>query len=136
MRMRWRATACTMATTCHYTPMSKPIVSCACGASYSAPAWFRLPLVGTQPDGDGGVLELRNCLCGSTRSVLVEDVADTEPAPPVRQCDECGAAIEDDRMHCRQCGAADIADPREAFYERCDAAYDAYKADRDLDAPR
>jgi hypothetical protein len=43
-----------------------------CGRQYSPATWKALHLVGEQSDGEGGVLELRNCLCGSTISPLEE----------------------------------------------------------------
>lgn len=46
--------------------------SCGCGATYDTRAWERLPLLGPMDDGDGGVLELRNCACGSTLAIPVE----------------------------------------------------------------
>jgi len=40
-----------------------------CGAVYTAEQWSRLRFVGEQPDGAGGVLELRACArCDSTRA--------------------------------------------------------------------
>jgi hypothetical protein len=41
---------------------------CACGRSISPESWKRLPLVGTADDGReiGELIELRNCVCGST----------------------------------------------------------------------
>lgn len=58
--------------------------ACACGLTHSEPAWLKLPLVGHCDDGDGGVLEMRNCACGSTIAVVCDafPVADTMPAPP------------------------------------------------------
>ncbi len=44
---------------------------CACGRTHDAFEWARLPLVGEMDDGDGGVLELKNCGCGSTLAVEV-----------------------------------------------------------------
>jgi len=46
----------------------KPIV-CKCGRAHIPIDWVMLDYIGTQPDGDGGLLELRNCLCGSTISI-------------------------------------------------------------------
>lgn len=43
--------------------------SCGCGRTYDAAQWRELRLVGLQEDGDGGLLELRDCECGSTLSV-------------------------------------------------------------------
>jgi len=39
---------------------------CGCGATYTIDQWSRLRYVGEMGDGDGGVLELRDCRCGST----------------------------------------------------------------------
>lgn len=44
---------------------------CACGAVHTHTEWIRLPFVGHQPDYVGGLLELRNCGCGSTIAVQV-----------------------------------------------------------------
>lgn len=48
--------------------LRRPVVvaRCRCGAQYDVKDWLARPLVGPQDDGDGGVLELRNCVCGST----------------------------------------------------------------------
>lgn len=51
-------------------PSSRLVASCRCGRSFDLPAWLRADLVGYQPDA-GGVLELRNCACGSTHSVEI-----------------------------------------------------------------
>lgn len=45
----------------------EPLVTCACGRSYTYETWHALRLVGTQPAlEDVPELELRDCLCGST----------------------------------------------------------------------
>ena len=46
--------------------------TCPCGQRHDRNDWERLRLVGTMDDGDGGTLELRNCQCGSTISVLLD----------------------------------------------------------------
>jgi hypothetical protein len=48
--------------------MAEIVKRCACGQEYSAEEWRDLPLVGTMDDGDGGLLELKNCACKSTMS--------------------------------------------------------------------
>src|SRR5208282_121558 len=41
--------------------------TCACGVEYNGAAWAALPLVGAMHDGEGDLLELRNCKrCGSS----------------------------------------------------------------------
>ena len=54
--------------------MRNPILvaRCSCGCAYTADQWNALPLVGDQPDGEGGVLELRNCTCTSTIAAQVQ----------------------------------------------------------------
>jgi hypothetical protein len=44
------------------------IHTCSCGLSFTASEWERLPLCGVQVT-DEGFIELRNCPCGSTRSI-------------------------------------------------------------------
>lgn len=44
---------------------------CACGRTYTLSQWLKLRLIGLQREGEQ-VLELRNCVCGSTCS---EEVA-------------------------------------------------------------
>lgn len=54
-----------------------PVVKvCACGAAFTAKAWAELPLCGVLPDAgpNGEEAEMRNCACGSTIAVLVEEV--------------------------------------------------------------
>ena len=51
-----------MLRTAHFAPVHR----CGCGAEHTAAEWARLELVGYQDS-----LELRNCTCGSTRSIEV-----------------------------------------------------------------
>ena len=44
---------------------------CACGRAYTAIWWALLPLAGHQHMPWGEVLELRHCVCGSTRAVQI-----------------------------------------------------------------
>jgi hypothetical protein len=44
------------------------VAECACGQAFTSGEWSALPRVGEMEDGEGGVLELRNCPCGSTRA--------------------------------------------------------------------
>ena len=44
--------------------------ACACGKKH---VWESLPLVGTQTMPWGEVLELRNCPCGSTLSIVLDE---------------------------------------------------------------
>jgi hypothetical protein len=45
---------------------------CGCGAAHSADEWQELRLVGRQPDGAGGTIELRDCAaCSSTLAIEV-----------------------------------------------------------------
>lgn len=52
----------------------KALKRCACGRSYDVARWLALPRVGHQPTVRGLGLELRNCACGSTISVDVEEL--------------------------------------------------------------
>jgi hypothetical protein len=45
---------------------------CSCGIKYSAQRWDTLPLRGYMSSGNGGILEMRNCACGSTRCLEVK----------------------------------------------------------------
>ena len=47
----------------------RDLKQCACGAVYTPGEWLSLKYVGQMDDGDGGWLELRNCVCGSTIAV-------------------------------------------------------------------
>ena len=47
-----------------------PVCVCSCGATYSENEWRALPLVGTMGD-EAERLELRNCVCGSTRARVI-----------------------------------------------------------------
>ncbi len=47
-----------------------------CGRAYDAEGWAALPYVGTQSDGLGEVLELRNCTCKSTLTI---ELRESEP---------------------------------------------------------
>jgi hypothetical protein len=50
-----------------------PVVKvCACGEVFSASQWSALRYVGEQDDGVERI-ELRNCPCGSTIAILLED---------------------------------------------------------------
>jgi len=42
------------------------VAICSCGKSYDSEKWELLQWIGDVDDGDGGLLELRNCFCGST----------------------------------------------------------------------
>lgn len=62
--------------------MTRPVKTCACGRSYSRETWARLPLVGEMPDGDGGTLILRDCVCRSTIAVDAKDLIDSHEITP------------------------------------------------------
>lgn len=49
-----------------------PIKQCMCGAIHTEVEWSCLRLVGLQDDGDGGWLEMRNCVCNSTIAIQVQ----------------------------------------------------------------
>ena len=63
-----------------------PVCTCACGRRYIAIEWSRLPLAGTQALEWGELLELRTCVCGSTRAVQIEagnwDESELDPRDP------------------------------------------------------
>ena len=51
-------------------PASNLGTTCSCGIAYTAEQWADLELCGhIRMHGDGPDLELRNCPCGSTRSI-------------------------------------------------------------------
>lgn len=53
--------------------------TCSCGSVYEEADWDELEPLGTQDDGDGGELDLRNCRdCGSTRSIPLRKPAGTD----------------------------------------------------------
>lgn len=54
---------------------------CACGRSFTRSTWSALPFVGTADNGRerGELLELRNCLCGSTISIAIGEHAPSSP---------------------------------------------------------
>lgn len=56
--------------------MGNIIKKCGCGHSYTLQGWRRLDLRGYMGDSDYGMemMELRNCACGSTLAVLVDDL--------------------------------------------------------------
>lgn len=57
------------------TVIRGPVKLCrCCFASYTLSEWEDLHEVGTQPDGDGYVLVLRNCPCGSTLAIRTEAI--------------------------------------------------------------
>jgi hypothetical protein len=45
-------------------------VKCGCGRQYSSDEWIALPYVGVMAD-EVEVVELRNCVCGSTIGVVL-----------------------------------------------------------------
>lgn len=54
----------------------RPLKTCGCGRAYDAADWARLPFVShvhtpADDEGPAETIELRNCACGSTISVLV-----------------------------------------------------------------
>lgn len=53
---------------------------CRCGCSYTAPLWATLRFVGIHSD-EYECLEMRDCLCKSTLSVIVERFKEDEEAP-------------------------------------------------------
>lgn len=46
---------------------------CSCGASYTEATWKSLEIVGEMHDGEGEAIELRNCPCGSTISIVIPE---------------------------------------------------------------
>lgn len=55
------------------------VARCSCGRQYTEDQWRLLRYVGRCPDGAGGELELRNCICCSTQAI---EVPLARPAPP------------------------------------------------------
>ncbi len=70
------------------------MIECPCGKTHTEAEWLELSYVGEQPacDGEGTVLELRNCSCGSTisaevnpgRTLVAAEKAKTAAAEPLR----------------------------------------------------
>lgn len=58
-------------------PTSWPKV-CGCGRRHSAAGWAGLVRVGEHENVDGDLLELRNCPCGSTLSIMQAPAARDE----------------------------------------------------------
>jgi len=48
-----------------------PVLVCSCGRVYTAIRWAMLPLCGHHEFEWGEILELRHCVCGSTRAVQI-----------------------------------------------------------------
>lgn len=69
-----------------------------CTAALSQTVWESLALVGTQEDGAGGLLELRNHRCGSTIAIVIERA----PAPKLP------AALLDDLAAVFRCEANEL----------------------------
>lgn len=53
---------------------------CGCGREHTRPGWCALDFVGYQPGAEGRVLEMRNCLCGSTITIDVPAPREAVPA--------------------------------------------------------
>lgn len=53
---------------------------CACGLTYTAAGWLELEYLDDWVD-DEGTLEMRHCVCGSTRSIRLPQRKHTEPWP-------------------------------------------------------
>lgn len=60
------------------------LIACGCGARYTDAEFAALAQRGTQDAGDGSILQLANCSCGST--IARPEVAVTDP-----YCLACGA---------------------------------------------
>lgn len=52
-------------------PPLPTLKQCKCGCVYTHEEWDELDFVGLQDDFDGGLLEMRNCICSSTICVRV-----------------------------------------------------------------
>ncbi len=68
--------------------VTQPAVNtCGCGVSYNLDEWRSLPLAGVQTFDDGQDpprLELRNCPCGSTRGIEIDNEGEPWRAKPTR----------------------------------------------------
>lgn len=72
-----------------FTPIGGVAV-CACGSSYSEPAWRRLHFVGVMPgEREGEPIELRNCACGSTISRTAKETR-TDLLRQIREAEAAG----------------------------------------------
>lgn len=57
---------------CECDRYSEDVKRCACGRRYTLAAWRALERIGVMRlDEDGPTLELRNCWCGSTISLVI-----------------------------------------------------------------
>lgn len=70
--------------------MSGPVSHCGCGTIHDAESWATLSFVGLMSNGGEQLLELRNCGCGSTLSVVrsIKDYAGL-----VDLCAQCGDVV-------------------------------------------
>jgi hypothetical protein len=57
--------------------VSAPLKRCSCGKAVATLRdWLALPFVGLMDDGDGFVIEMRNCGCRSTMAIEAPTVFD------------------------------------------------------------
>jgi hypothetical protein len=63
-----------------------PVCVCSCGRAYTAIEWALLPSAGWQVLEWGEILDLRNCVCGSTRAITIApgdwDESELDPREP------------------------------------------------------
>ena len=53
--------------------------TCGCGRTWTREQWRDLPFVARTPDHEGGLLEMRTCMCRSTLAVHVDELDDPNP---------------------------------------------------------
>lgn len=56
-------------------PAARVVKACRCGATYTMSQWIWLRYVGLQEDGNGGLLELRDCRCKKTLALQLRGVS-------------------------------------------------------------
>jgi hypothetical protein len=62
--------------------MTKPYKTCSCQKAYSRESFDALPGPGDWNVGDGEILRLRNCTCGSTIAVQIAPPRESSTPPP------------------------------------------------------
>lgn len=75
-------------------PAPPPVKVCGCGRSYDIHEWSSLHRVGAQDDGEGGVLELRDCAgCLSTLAIEIPSRQDGDRAARVPEREPPRSAV-------------------------------------------
>lgn len=64
--------------------MTKVFKRCSCGRAYTEAQWKTLPFVGIQKYPWGEVQELRNCVCKSTMTIVLDPGEPEEDGIPMK----------------------------------------------------